>query len=75
MGPADADVLDARPMLDGIGRDLGGGEQRVERLRLAQPGGDELGREALAELLGVTSRWDRPERMRSSGGGVIRRSK
>jgi hypothetical protein len=48
-------------VLKGVRRDLGGGEQHVERLGLAHVLGGQLAREPLPELLDVAAEWNRPK--------------
>lgn len=61
VGAFDPDLLDLAAVSTGVGRDLGGGEQQVERFRFAESGVVELGREERSDLLGVVCERDRSE--------------
>src|SRR5437868_11243078 len=55
LGAAHADIFDATAVPDGVRGDLGGGEQHVQRLRLAHLLGVELAGEPLPERLDVAA--------------------
>ncbi|MBV8989817.1 MAG: hypothetical protein JO372_14775 [Solirubrobacterales bacterium] len=72
VGPSDADLLDATAMLDGVGRDLGGGEERFERFPSPSPAAISSG--AKRSRICSVSRPTGIDRRSGSGspGGVIR---